>query len=106
MSTVIVVGAGLAGLMAGRELVKAGHEVLLLDKGRSPGGRLATRRIGQATLDHGAQFFTVRSPVFGAYVERVEDLGPALDAAFASGKPACVNVRIARSDFRKGAISV
>jgi acetolactate synthase-1/2/3 large subunit len=43
---------------------------------------------------------------FGAYVERVEDLGPALDAAFASGKPACVNVRIARSDFRKGAISV
>lgn len=43
---------------------------------------------------------------FGAWVERAEDLGPALDAAFASGKPACVNVKIARSDFRKGAISV
>ncbi len=43
---------------------------------------------------------------FGAYVEKVEDLGPALDAAFASGKPACVNVKIASSDFRKGAISV
>jgi len=43
---------------------------------------------------------------FGAYVERVEDLPAALDAAFASGKPACVNVRIAGSDFRKGAISV
>jgi acetolactate synthase-1/2/3 large subunit len=43
---------------------------------------------------------------FGAYVERVEDLGPALDAAFAAGKPACVNVKIASSDFRKGAISV
>src|SRR5262249_22767168 len=43
---------------------------------------------------------------FGAWVERVEDLGPALDAAFASGKPACVNVKIATSDFRKGAISV
>jgi acetolactate synthase-1/2/3 large subunit len=43
---------------------------------------------------------------FGAWVERVEDLGPALDAAFASGKPACVNVKIAGSDFRKGAISV
>ena len=61
MSTVVV-GAGLAGLMAGRALVEAGHEVVLLDKGRSPGGRLATRRIGPATLDHGAQFFTVRSP--------------------------------------------
>jgi acetolactate synthase-1/2/3 large subunit len=43
---------------------------------------------------------------FGAFVERVEDLGPALDAAFSSGKPACVNVKIAGSDFRKGAISV
>jgi acetolactate synthase I/II/III large subunit len=43
---------------------------------------------------------------FGAYVETVESLGPALDAAFASGKPALVNVRIASSDFRKGAISV
>jgi acetolactate synthase-1/2/3 large subunit len=43
---------------------------------------------------------------FGAYVETVDELGPALDAAFASGKPALVNVRIASSDFRKGAISV
>ncbi|MFO0549685.1 MAG: thiamine pyrophosphate-binding protein [Polyangiaceae bacterium] len=43
---------------------------------------------------------------FGAYVETVDELGPALDAAFASKKPACVNVRIAQSDFRKGAISV
>jgi len=43
---------------------------------------------------------------FGAYVESLDQLGPALDAAFASGKPACVNVKIAKSDFRKGAISV
>ncbi len=42
----------------------------------------------------------------GFWVERDEELGPALDAAFASSKPACVNVKIARSDFRKGAISV
>ncbi|MBL8607566.1 MAG: acetolactate synthase [Myxococcales bacterium] len=43
---------------------------------------------------------------FGAWVERAEDIGPALDEAFACGKPACVNVKIAKSDFRKGAISV
>jgi acetolactate synthase-1/2/3 large subunit len=43
---------------------------------------------------------------FGAYVERVEELGPALDEAFNCGRPACVNVKIASSDFRKGAISV
>jgi predicted NAD/FAD-dependent oxidoreductase len=61
---VVVVGAGLSGLVAARELGQAGIEVTIVDKGRSPGGRLATRRIGAATLDHGAQFFTVRTPAF------------------------------------------
>jgi acetolactate synthase-1/2/3 large subunit len=42
----------------------------------------------------------------GFWVETVDQLGPALDAAFASKKPACINVKIAKSDFRKGAISV
>ena len=42
----------------------------------------------------------------GFWVETIEQLGPALDEAFACGVPACVNVKIARSDFRKGAISV
>lgn len=36
----------------------------MIDKGRSVGGRLATRRIGTARLDHGAQFFTVRDELF------------------------------------------
>ena len=66
---VVVVGAGLAGLSAGRSFAAAGHDVVLFDKGRSPGGRLATRRIGSATLDHGAQFFTIRSDRFAAVVE-------------------------------------
>ena len=69
---VAIVGAGLAGLMAGGPLAEAGHEVVLLDKGRGPGGRLATRRVGAATLDHGAQFFTVRSEAFAARVHRWE----------------------------------
>jgi hypothetical protein len=66
---VAVVGAGLAGLVAATTLQAAGHEVVVFDKGRSPGGRLATRRIGGATLDHGAQFFTVRSEPFAAQVD-------------------------------------
>lgn len=66
---VVVVGAGLAGLVAGRKLAEAGAQVTLLDKGRSVGGRLATRRIGGATLDHGAQFFTARTPAFVAQID-------------------------------------
>jgi predicted NAD/FAD-dependent oxidoreductase len=72
---VVIIGAGLAGLVAGRQLVAAGAEVALLDKGRSPGGRLATRRIGDATLDHGAQFFTARTPAFGAQVADWQERG-------------------------------
>ncbi len=67
---VVIIGAGLSGLAAANELQAAGVEVAVVDKGRSPGGRLATRRIGTARLDHGAQFFTVRTP---AFQHRVDD---------------------------------
>ncbi len=72
---VVIVGAGLSGLVAARELVAAHVDVIVLDKGRSPGGRLATRRLDGATLDHGAQFFTVRSPAFAKQVEDWQQRG-------------------------------
>jgi renalase len=65
---VLVIGAGLAGLAAARTLQEAGRRAVVLDKGRGPGGRLATRRMGRAVLDHGAQFFTVRSDELAAQV--------------------------------------
>ena len=40
-----------------------------MDKGRGVGGRLATRRIGDAVFDHGAQFFTVRTDEFASIVD-------------------------------------
>ena len=67
---VVVIGAGIAGLMAAQSLVENGHDVVVVDKGRSPGGRLATRRIDNATLDHGAQFFTVRDSLFETHVAK------------------------------------
>jgi predicted NAD/FAD-dependent oxidoreductase len=67
---VVVVGAGVAGLIAARSIVAEGHEVIVLDKGRSSGGRCATRRIGNAVFDHGAQFFTVRSDEFARLVDQ------------------------------------
>jgi renalase len=73
----IVVGAGIAGLLAARRLQEAGHEVVVLDKGRGVGGRLATRRVGGARLDHGAQFFTVRSDAFAGLVDHWRDGGVA-----------------------------
>ncbi len=67
---VLVIGAGMAGLIAAAELQRAGRRVLVLDKGRSFGGRLASRWIDGATFDHGAQFITTRDPRFAAVLEQ------------------------------------
>jgi len=64
--TVLVVGAGMAGLAAAGRLAGAGVGVSVLDKGRGVGGRVATRRVDGARFDHGAQFFTARSPTMEA----------------------------------------
>ncbi len=69
VTDVIIVGAGVSGLIAARELQEAGKNVTVLDKGSSVGGRLATRRIGEGIADHGAQFFTSRTGAFQQYVD-------------------------------------
>ncbi len=73
---IVVVGAGLAGLTAARALADT-HEVVVIDKGRGIGGRMATRRIGDATLDHGAQFFTTHTDEFAAVVAAWQEAGVA-----------------------------
>ena len=65
-----MVGAGMAGLTAAHRLSGV-TEVVILDKGRGVGGRLATRRIGDATIDHGAQFITTHTSEFAELVERL-----------------------------------
>ncbi len=53
----VIIGAGLAGLMCAQLLQNKGYSVLILEKSRRLGGRLATRRIGKTTVDHGLSYF-------------------------------------------------
>jgi predicted NAD/FAD-dependent oxidoreductase len=61
---VLIIGAGMSGMAAASELSRAGLRVMVVDKGRAVGGRMASRRIGEAVFDHGAQFITARSDQF------------------------------------------
>lgn len=72
---VIAIGAGLSGLLAAAGLQSGGARVLVLDKGRGVGGRLATRRTDSGVFDHGAQFFTARDPQFRLRVEAWQAAG-------------------------------
>ena len=72
---VAILGAGIAGLVAAGELVRAGRRVVVLEKSRGIGGRMATRRIGAAVFDHGAQFFTVRGRAFDMLVGSAASAG-------------------------------
>ncbi len=68
-----IVGAGMAGLACAEALSVGGQRPVLLDKGRGPGGRMATRRLatplGEAGFDMGAQYFTARDPAFRRRVQ-------------------------------------
>ena len=61
---VAVIGAGMSGLMCARTLADHGQRVRVFEKSRGPGGRMSTRRAGELSFDHGAQYFTVRDPRF------------------------------------------
>lgn len=68
----LVIGAGVAGLTLARRLSAAGRRVVVIDKGRGPGGRLSTRRetvsAAELRFDHGAQYLTARDDRFRAEV--------------------------------------
>ena len=52
----VVVGAGLAGLMAARALVDGGADVIVLEAQDRVGGRLLSEQVGDAIMDLGGQW--------------------------------------------------
>lgn len=69
-NTTVIIGAGISGLLLARELTARGARVQVLEKSGGVGGRMSTKRVGEAVFDQGAQFFTVRDEYFEALVER------------------------------------
>ena len=89
--TVLVVGAGIAGLACARELVDAGVPARVLERGPGGGGRLASKRLDGRYVDIGAAYLTADDPAFHGRLQtwRIDGLAhPWTDTFAVPGRPA------------------
>ena len=57
---VLVIGAGVGGLVAAVALAARGLRVTLLERAAAPGGKMRQVRVGSAALDAGPTVFTMQ----------------------------------------------
>ncbi len=96
VSNVAIVGAGISGLACASLLSKSGFKVTVFDKGRHPGGRLASRDRDDNSFDYGAQYFTARDSRFKEFLAHLVHLKNASDwnGKFARLKNGCLKEEI------------
>lgn len=66
---VAIIGAGMAGLTCAQRLHQAGYRVVVVDKSRGLGGRMATRRLHNTHADHGVCYLKPKNDPFKALLE-------------------------------------
>ncbi len=71
MFEIAVIGAGVAGLTCARKLQQAGRRVVVFDKSRGLGGRLATRRLSGTHADHGVCYLQPKGAAFGQLIDEL-----------------------------------
>jgi protoporphyrinogen/coproporphyrinogen III oxidase len=83
-----VLGAGFAGLVAARELVDLGHDVVVLEAGGAPGGLARTHRESGLAFDTGAHFVTNRLATAIGVMDRCENATHYGEAVWLDGRSA------------------
>ena len=91
---IVVIGAGMGGMMSAARLAKAGHEVSLYEASDRVGGKLHTEWIGKVAFDTGPSLLTLPA-VYKDFFARtgkhlgllceIETVDPSFDYRFADG---------------------
>lgn len=68
----IVIGGGVAGLVAAHELVQTGHRVTVLEAAQNFGGCLRRMQVAGLEIDAGAESFAVRSNIVADYLAELD----------------------------------
>jgi len=72
LQRIAVIGAGLSGSTLSQRLSAAGLDVTLFEKSRGTGGRLASSRLGENSVDLGAPFFDPISSDFASWLSEYQ----------------------------------
>ncbi|WP_017658951.1 NAD(P)/FAD-dependent oxidoreductase [Baaleninema simplex] len=70
---IAAIGAGLAGLTSAAQLQQAGYNVVVVEKSRGLGGRVATRRIPNHRADFGARYLEANGRLVSLLLEILRD---------------------------------
>jgi hypothetical protein len=70
---IAIVGAGMAGLACAQKLQQTGRQVIVVEKSRGLGGRLATRRLAATHADHGVCYIQPQGVAFTQFIEELHD---------------------------------
>ena len=70
-----IIGASISGLIAGKRLAKAGHDVTIIEKDRSLGGRLKTVELDNLNVDVGLTHFDINTNTFDSFVKKQVEKG-------------------------------
>ena len=91
---IVVIGAGMGGMMSAARLAKAGHEVILYEASDRVGGKLHTEWIGKVAFDTGPSLLTLPA-VYKDFFQRtgkhlglmceIKAVDPSFDYRFADG---------------------